>query len=131
MEVWCLGSNGETTMTTYGPKSLIQIPPGVPHLFHSVTDTVMAEWWENPQDFQAWHYKPYRQLVEQNIRTFATASKNQPEGKLVVFLEEPQQHLPSIPFLGQIPKSTVGVVSIGLSLLSGFCVGICVGMRKR
>ena len=62
VKVWTLGTDGYTDIRTLEKHSLIKIPRGVPHVFEFVEDTVMAEWWE-PQGFQAWFYKPYRDIV--------------------------------------------------------------------
>ena len=49
-----------------GPNELIIIPPNVPHLFKSLTDTVMLEWWGGL--FKAKYYRPYRELVEHSFQ---------------------------------------------------------------
>jgi len=49
-----------------GPNELIAIPPNTPHLFHSLTDTVMIEWWDGP--FEAKYYEPYRKLIDEQLR---------------------------------------------------------------
>ncbi len=48
-----------------GPNELIVIPPDTPHLFNSLTDTVLIEWWDGP--FQAEYYEPYRKLIEKQL----------------------------------------------------------------
>ena len=48
-----------------GPNELIVIPPNTPHLFKSITDTVMIEWWDGP--FEATYYEPYRRIVEEQL----------------------------------------------------------------
>ena len=45
-------------------NELIVIPPGTPHLFKSLTDTVLLEWWDGP--FECEYYRPYRDIVDQN-----------------------------------------------------------------
>lgn len=52
---------------TAQPNELLAIPAGVPHLFEFLEDCVMIEWWDGP--FQAEYYAPYRDLVEQKMRT--------------------------------------------------------------
>jgi len=42
------------------------IGTGTPHLFESVTDSVVLEWWNGP--FEAKYYRPYRKLVEKWIK---------------------------------------------------------------
>ncbi len=49
-------------ITREGSNDLIVIPPNIPHLFKSLTDTVMIEWWDGP--FEAKDYEPYRKLIE-------------------------------------------------------------------
>lgn len=44
----------------------IVICAGTPHLFRSVTSSVVLEWWDGP--FKAKYYRPYRKLVEKWIR---------------------------------------------------------------
>ena len=66
VEVWTLQKDGSTDKRIYGPYEYIHVPPLVPHIFHFLQDTVMAEWWE-PEPFQAWFYTPYRQLVEESF----------------------------------------------------------------
>jgi hypothetical protein len=73
MRVWLLQKDGSTSSHTYGPYSHVCIPPYTPHIFEFVTDTVMAEWWD-ADEFCAWFYQPYRELVERSVRT-TTAPK--------------------------------------------------------
>jgi len=49
-------------------NEFISIPPNTPHLFKSVTDTITLEWWDGP--FEQKIYKPYRKLVDENIKQF-------------------------------------------------------------
>lgn len=49
-------------------NEFIVIPPKVPHIFKSLTDTVTIEWWGGP--FEQKIYRPYRKLVDENIRKF-------------------------------------------------------------
>jgi|SRR3989344_7873002 len=51
----------------YGPNEFIEIPPGTPHLFNFLEDTLMAEWWNGP--FDAWYYRPYRTIIEKGSKT--------------------------------------------------------------
>ncbi len=66
VKIWTLQSDGSTKITSYGAHDFISIPRGVPHVFEFVEDTVMAEWWE-PPGFQAWFYKPYRDIVNRKM----------------------------------------------------------------
>ncbi len=65
-----LRKNGKDIVIKKGPNELIVIPPHIPHLFRSLTDTVMIEWWEGP--FEAEYYRPYRRLVEDQFRKHKT-----------------------------------------------------------
>ncbi len=49
-------------------KELISIPPNVPLLFWSLTDTVMIEWWDGP--FECKYYRPYRDLIDEQARQY-------------------------------------------------------------
>ena len=64
IKIWTLQSDGCTKITNYGANDFIRIPRGVPHVFEFVEDTVLAEWWD-PPGFQAWFYKPYRDIVNE------------------------------------------------------------------
>jgi len=47
-------------------NEMIAIPKDVPHLFKSVTDSVVVEWWDGP--FKAQYYKPYRDIVDKQLK---------------------------------------------------------------
>jgi hypothetical protein len=65
MEVWC--QKGEKIeKKVYEPNELITILPDVPHLFKSLTDTVMLEWWDGPFDVK--YYAPFRKFVEEQFK---------------------------------------------------------------
>jgi len=66
VKIWTLQTDGSTKIVTYGPHEFVTIPRGVPHVFEFVEDTVLAEWWE-PPGFQAWFYKPYREIVNSKM----------------------------------------------------------------
>jgi len=58
---------GNTDVTVRkGQNDLIAIPSGIPHLFKSITKSVVIEWWDGP--FQAEYYKPYRKLIDNQIK---------------------------------------------------------------
>ncbi len=65
VELW-LRKDGNDVKTIYGPNSFIRITPGIPHLFHFLEDTIMAEWWDGP--FKAWYYKPYRDVIDAQFK---------------------------------------------------------------
>ncbi len=67
LRVWTLEDDGSTKITNYGAHDFITIPRAVPHVFEFVEDTVLAEWWE-PPGFQAWFYKPYRDIVNRKMK---------------------------------------------------------------
>ena len=67
VNLWTLSKDGSTIVTTYCKHEFIKIPRGVPHVFDFLEDTVMAEWWE-PQGFQPWFYRPYREIVDASFR---------------------------------------------------------------
>lgn len=46
-------------------NDLLIIPPNTPHLFNSLTDTVMIEWWDGP--FEAKYYEPYRKIINRQL----------------------------------------------------------------
>lgn len=79
----------------------------MPHIFHFLEETVMAEWWE-PEPFRAWFYTPYRRLVEQSFD--GTTIK----GELMK--------------LGECNNSVLLTTLAGLAL--GVVVGIMIGRRK-
>lgn len=60
-----LRKNNQDIVIKKSANDFIVIPPNVPHLFKSLTDTVMIEWWDN--EFKASYYKPYRKLIEEQL----------------------------------------------------------------
>lgn len=60
-EVW-FRQDGKDVKKVYSKNSFLEIPPGTPHLFNFLEDTLMAEWWDGP--FEAWYYRPYRNIIE-------------------------------------------------------------------
>jgi hypothetical protein len=67
VNVWTLQGDGTTALNRYGPNSYISVPPYTPHVFEFVEDTAMVEWWDT-DDFAAWYYRPYRDVVDANNR---------------------------------------------------------------
>jgi len=61
-----LRQDGKDGVLKKGANELIVIPPNVPHLFRSLTDTVMIEWWDGT--FEVQYYEPYRKLIEEQFR---------------------------------------------------------------
>jgi hypothetical protein len=68
VEVWTLQKDGTTRKDVYGPNQYIAIPPYVPHIFHFLEDSVIAEWWDN-NSFFAWFYRPYRTIVDSSFQS--------------------------------------------------------------
>lgn len=60
-----LRKENEDVVLKKGVNDLVVIPPNVPHLFKSLTDTVMIEWWDG--EFEAQYYKPYRKLIKEQF----------------------------------------------------------------
>ena len=61
-----LRQNDKDVVLRKGTNELITIPANVPHLFRSLTDTIMLEWWDGP--FEVHYYKPYRKLIEEQFK---------------------------------------------------------------
>lgn len=61
IEIW-YRIDGKDVKKVYGAHEFLEIPPGVPHLFNFVEDTLMAEWWDGP--FETWYFRPYRDIIE-------------------------------------------------------------------
>jgi hypothetical protein len=108
VEVWFLQENGSTIKHVYNEYQYIRVPPFVPHIFHFLEDTCMAEWWE-PEPFEAWFYSPYRRLVEQSF----DGTRN--EGNLIKLSESINSRMSMI--------TAAGVVF-------GLVLGILIGRRK-
>lgn len=60
-----LRKNNQDVVIIKRKNELIVIPPNIPHLFESLTKTIMIEWWDGP--FQAKYYQPYRKAVEEQL----------------------------------------------------------------
>jgi hypothetical protein len=103
--VWLLQKDGSTSSQTYGPHSYLCIPPYTPHIFEFVQDTAMAEWWD-ADEFCAWFYRPYRELVERSIATKAVSKP----GRLVQYSLQPR----------------AGSFYLSWKFLAGLAVGISV-----
>ncbi|MEK6967763.1 MAG: cupin domain-containing protein [Nanoarchaeota archaeon] len=58
--------NGKDITSRNEPGQLIIIPPNTPHLYKSVTDTVLLEWWSGP--FKVKYYMPYRKIIEKQLK---------------------------------------------------------------
>jgi mannose-6-phosphate isomerase-like protein (cupin superfamily) len=63
-----LRQNNKDITLRKGPNELIKIPPNTPHLFKSLTDTIMIEYWDGP--FKARYYEPYRKFVEKQFEQY-------------------------------------------------------------
>jgi len=60
-----LRKNNKNQKIKKGANEFIAIPPNTPHLFKSLTDTVMLEWWDGK--FSAQYYQPFRSLIEKQL----------------------------------------------------------------
>ncbi len=60
-----LCKNNKNKKYLKGANKFIAIPPNTPHLFKSLTDTIMLEWWDG--EFSAQYYQPYRSLVDKQL----------------------------------------------------------------
>ena len=58
--------HGKDVSRMYHGGQLVVIPAHVPHIFHFLNDTVMAEWWDGA--FEARYYRPYRKRVDRALR---------------------------------------------------------------
>jgi len=67
VEVW-IREGDSTRKRIYEDKEYLKIDPYVPHIFHFLEDTIMAEWWE-PEPFHAWYYEPYRKIVQDSFQS--------------------------------------------------------------
>ena len=63
VEVWVLNSKG-TKKTIYHRHEFFEIPAYTPHLLHFLEDSVLAEWWNQPNESRCWFYHPYRNIVD-------------------------------------------------------------------
>lgn len=122
VNIWTLQSDGRTKVTYYGAHDFIKIPRGVPHVFEFVEDTVLAEWWE-PPGFQAWFYKPYRDIVNKTMgvgNISGEANYGSGSGR--------KQGLEILVNAGDMRWNTVKVV-LGAAFVG--CLGFAVGRRSR
>lgn len=60
--------NNKDVVFKKGANEFLRIPPDIPHLFKSLTDTVMIEWWDGP--FEAQYYEPYRKFIKEQFEKF-------------------------------------------------------------
>jgi hypothetical protein len=67
VNVWTLRGDGSTRLDRHGPGSYVTIPPYTPHVFEFLEDSAVVEWWD-ADAFEAWYYRPYRDVVEANNR---------------------------------------------------------------
>lgn len=121
VEVWCLDKDGSTQKRIYRENQYIRIPPFVPHVFHFLEDTVLAEWWDGP--FHAWFYTPYRKIVEKSF----TGSQGGGQFRHYNVADRVNTYNRNIvPF--KLPISDASLVF--LAVLSGFAMGYLVGRRR-
>jgi len=63
VEVWVLTNRG-TDKKIYKALETFVIPPYTPHILHFLSDTVVAEWWNQDRDTLCYFYHPYRRIVD-------------------------------------------------------------------
>lgn len=63
VEVWVLTPTG-TDKKIYHRHETFEIPKYTPHLLHFLEDSVIAEWWDQPNESRCWYYHPYRNIVD-------------------------------------------------------------------
>jgi len=125
VRVWTLAEDGSTTTTTYGQRSFISIPRGVPHVFEFVEDTVMAEWWE-PQGFQAWFYGPYRDIVNRSM--IARGGDDDADGEGGIDGSSSKGLVVLIPRTDRVRAT--GIVILAAVGVLGFALGSRFGARR-
>jgi hypothetical protein len=120
VEVWCLEKDGSTQKRVYRENQYIRIPPFVPHVFHFLEDTVLAEWWDGP--FHAWFYKPYRKIVEASF----TGSQR---GQFRHYKVSEPVNAHTKDFIVPFGLPVAGASTTFLALVTAFAVGYLVGRR--
>jgi len=60
-EVWLKKDNKIIKVKKY-ESELISIPPGIPHLFICLKDSVMIEWWDGK--FEKKYFRPFVEVIE-------------------------------------------------------------------
>ena|SRR3989338_9055885 len=65
-----LRKKGKNIVMKKKTGQLIVIPSNTPHLYKSITDSVILEWWGGP--FKVKYYAPYRKLVEAQFKKKAS-----------------------------------------------------------
>lgn len=123
VEVWCLKKDGSTQKTIYREHQYIRIPPFVPHVFHFLEDTVLAEWWDGP--FHAWFYEPYRQVVEQS---FMGTREGQFRHYEIADRTTANNNNNRDIVASRLPIA--GVPLVGVALLTAFAMGFLAGRRR-
>ncbi len=63
VEVWVLTNEG-TDKKVYHKHEYFEIPSFTPHVLHFLEDSVIAEWWNQPNESRCWYYHPYRNIVD-------------------------------------------------------------------
>ncbi|CAB9523665.1 expressed unknown protein [Seminavis robusta] len=114
VEVWKLTANG-TQKTIYHSYDYVRIEPFVPHIFHFLEDTIMAEWWE-PQGFYAWFYEPYRKLVQHSFQRTCP-------GRFQLWKADSDDE-------GGCSSSTASIGIISLALAAGVTIGYVLGRHN-
>ena len=58
--------NDHDVSRAYGPNEMIEISANVPHLYRSITDTVMFEWRDG--EYKAEYHAPFREQVTKQLK---------------------------------------------------------------
>lgn len=58
--------NNKDIIKEYSTNDLIEIPPHIPHMFRSLTDTVMLEWRDG--EYKSEYFPPYRKQIEEQSK---------------------------------------------------------------
>ena len=125
VNIWTLESDGRTKITTFGAHDFITVPRGVPHVFEFVEDTVLAEWWE-PPGFQAWFYKPYRDIVNKKME--GSSGSGEGEGSDNGRGGRKKKGLEILVPAGNTNWNTTKLV-LGVAFVG--CLGFAIGRRSR
>ena len=73
VEVWVLTNDG-TDKKVYHPHEYFEIPSYTPHALHFLEDSVIAEWWNQPNESRCWYYHPYRNIVDVQNSSLSTST---------------------------------------------------------
>lgn len=113
VEVWLLTHHG-TEKTVHRAMDSFVIPAYTPHIYHYLSDSVVAEWWDQAGDTECWFYHPYRRIVDVQNSILSTSMGS--HHFLVPQLDYEKQQ-----------QETTGISSGFLWVASGLALGLVVG----